>query len=101
MHRSAALFLAAAFAVAPLTARAETAVVIPAPAAEAPAQNPELASGLETAVLAGGCFWGVQAVFQHTKGVTNALSGYAGGAQTDADYRSVSAGHTGHAEAVR
>ena len=101
MHRSAALFLAAAFAFAPLTARAETAVVIPAPAAQAPAQNPELASGLETAVLAGGCFWGVQAVFQHTKGVTNAVSGYAGGAQTDADYRSVSAGRTTHAEAVK
>jgi len=69
----------------------------PRAAAGAPAQ----ASGLETAVLAGGCFWGVQAVFQHTKGVTNAVSGYAGGARTDADYRSVSAGSTAHAEAVQ
>ena len=57
-----------------------SAVTIPPPAAEAPAQG----SGLETAVLAGGCFWGIQAVYQHTKGVTNAVSGYAGGAQKDA-----------------
>jgi peptide-methionine (S)-S-oxide reductase len=97
MHRRFALLLAAAFALAPLTARAETAVAMPRPAAEAPAQ----ASGLETAVLAGGCFWGIQAVYQHVKGVTNAVSGYAGGAQKDADYNTVSTGSTGHAEAVK
>ena len=52
-------------------------------------------------MLAGGCFWGIQAVYQHVKGVTNAVSGYAGGAQKDADYNTVSAGSTGHAEAVK
>jgi peptide-methionine (S)-S-oxide reductase len=100
INRSAlavAAALAAAFVAAPLLARAEPAVVIPPPAAEAPAP----AAGLETAVLAGGCFWGVQAVFQHVKGVTNAVSGYAGGAAKDAHYQIVSSGTTGHAESVR
>jgi peptide-methionine (S)-S-oxide reductase len=55
----------------------------------------------ETAVLAGGCFWGVQGVFQHVKGVTNAVSGYAGGDRKDASYDAVSTGATGHAEAVQ
>src|SRR5690349_15810991 len=86
-----------ALAFAPLSANAESAVVIPPPAAEAPAQS----SGLETAVLAGGCFWGIQAVYQHVHGVTNAVSGYAGGAQKDALYQVVSSGRTGHAEAVQ
>ncbi|MDP2367364.1 peptide-methionine (S)-S-oxide reductase MsrA [Rhodoferax sp.] len=53
-----------------------------------------------TAVFAGGCFWGVQSVFQHTKGVLNAVSGYAGGLATHANYRDVSLGSSGHAEAV-
>jgi peptide-methionine (S)-S-oxide reductase len=55
----------------------------------------------ETAVLAGGCFWGVQGVFQHVKGVTNAVSGYAGGGARTAHYETVSDGGTGHAESVR
>ncbi|MDT3381987.1 peptide-methionine (S)-S-oxide reductase MsrA [Labrys neptuniae] len=55
----------------------------------------------ETAVLAGGCFWGVQGVFQHVKGVTSAVSGYAGGTADTATYETVSTGSTGHAEAVR
>lgn len=55
----------------------------------------------ETAVLAGGCFWGVQAVFQHVKGVTSAVSGYAGGEASTAVYESVGSGSTGHAEAVQ
>jgi peptide-methionine (S)-S-oxide reductase len=55
----------------------------------------------EVAVLAGGCFWGVQAVYQHVDGVTQAVSGYAGGSQATADYESVSGGRTGHAEAVQ
>src|SRR5882757_7748204 len=84
----------AAFAVAPSLA-AEDAVVIPAPASDAQA-----ASGLQTAVIAGGCFWGVQGVFQHTAGVVNAVSGYAGGAKATADYNMVSTGTTGHAESV-
>src|SRR4030088_2235874 len=83
-----------AFAAAPLRA-AEDAVIIPAPAADAQASD-----GLQTAVIAGGCFWGVQGVFQHTAGVVNALSGYAGGSKATADYNTVSGGSTGHAEAV-
>ena len=55
----------------------------------------------EIAVLAGGCFWGVQGVFQHVKGVSNAVSGYAGGEKETANYEEVGSGQTGHAEAVR
>lgn len=55
----------------------------------------------ETAVFAGGCFWGVEAVFSHVKGVTSAVSGYTGGARTTAKYDTVSGGDTGHAESVR
>jgi len=83
-----------AFAVAPSRAE-EEAVIIPAPAADVQA-----ADGLQTAVIAGGCFWGVQGVFQHTAGVVNAVSGYAGGNKNTADYSMVSTGTTGHAEAV-
>jgi peptide-methionine (S)-S-oxide reductase len=84
----------AAFAVAPLRA-AEDAVVIPAPAMDVKA-----ADGIQTVVVAGGCFWGVQGVFQHTAGVVNAVSGYAGGSKSTADYHTVSTGSTGHAESV-
>jgi peptide-methionine (S)-S-oxide reductase len=75
---------------------AEEAVVIPAPASDLPASG-----GQQTAVLAGGCFWGVQGVFQHTKGVLNAVSGYAGGAKDTANYPASGTGTTGHAESVR
>jgi peptide-methionine (S)-S-oxide reductase len=85
----------AAFVAVP-TRAAEEAVVIPAPAADVTA-----ADGLQTAVIAGGCFWGVQGVFQHTAGVVNAVSGYAGGSQTSATYEQVSTGTTGHAESVQ
>jgi peptide-methionine (S)-S-oxide reductase len=92
----------AALAVVPLAGlrtrratAAEQAVVIPAPAAGAVA-----AGGLQTAVLAGGCFWGVQAVYQHTKGITSAVSGYAGGQKDTARYEMVGTGRTGHAESV-
>jgi peptide-methionine (S)-S-oxide reductase len=95
MHRYIVL-LAGALALAPFAAQAETAVAIPPPAAQETAP-----AGLETAVLAGGCFWGVQAIYQHVKGVTNAVSGYAGGAQKDAYYQTVGSGTTGHAESVR
>jgi peptide-methionine (S)-S-oxide reductase len=74
---------------------AEDAVVIPPPAVDAQSSD-----GLQTAVLAGGCFWGVQGVYQHTAGVVNAVSGYAGGAKATADYHTVSSGTTGHAESV-
>jgi peptide-methionine (S)-S-oxide reductase len=57
-------------------------------------------SGSETAVLAGGCFWGVQAVFQHVKGVSRVVSGYAGGDKAEPSYEQVSSGRTGHAESV-
>ncbi|HEX3116532.1 MAG TPA: peptide-methionine (S)-S-oxide reductase MsrA [Bradyrhizobium sp.] len=83
-----------ALAVAP-TLAAEDAVVIPAPAIDVPP-----ASGIQTAVIAGGCFWGVQGVFQHTSGVVNAVSGYAGGSKATASYPVVSTGATGHAESV-
>jgi peptide-methionine (S)-S-oxide reductase len=84
-----------AFAVAPSRA-AEDAVVIPPPAADVPS-----ADGLQTAVVAGGCFWGVQGVFQHTAGVSSAVSGYAGGSKSTATYEQVSTGSTGHAESVQ
>jgi peptide-methionine (S)-S-oxide reductase len=74
----------------------EAAVIIPAPVIDAPQQGRS-----ETAVLAGGCFWGVQGVFQHVKGVTSAVSGYSGGAAEAAQYDTVSSGRTGHAEAVK
>jgi peptide-methionine (S)-S-oxide reductase len=75
---------------------AEPATVIPAPAVDAPANG----ENLQTVVLAGGCFWGVQAVFQHTKGVKQAVSGYSGGSKDTAEYETVSTGRTGHAESV-
>ena len=78
------------------TVSAEEAVTIPAPALD-PADN---SGALQTAVFAGGCFWGVQAVFQHTEGVDNAVSGYAGGTVEDPSYQQVTTGSTGHAEAV-
>jgi peptide-methionine (S)-S-oxide reductase len=74
---------------------AEPAFVIPPPALDQSA-----APRSETIVLAGGCFWGVQAVFQHTKGVTSAVSGYAGGEKQTAHYETVGSGRTGHAESV-
>ena len=59
------------------------------------------APGLETATFAGGCFWGTQAVFQHIQGVTNVVSGYAGGTRADANYKTVSTGKTQHTETVQ
>jgi peptide-methionine (S)-S-oxide reductase len=74
------------------------AVKLPDPAADAPLSKTK---GTQTVVLAGGCFWGIQAVFEHVKGVTNATSGYSGGAANTAQYETVSTGRTGHAESVR
>ena len=74
----------------------EAAVVIPPPSVD----NPKVSGPVQTAVVAGGCFWGVQAVYQHVRGVQRALSGYAGGARATADYETVSRGNTGHAESV-
>ena len=75
----------------------EPAVTIPPPAQDLAAP----AGGTQTIVLAGGCFWGVQGVYQHVKGVTNAVSGYAGGDKRTAEYETVSSGRTGHAESVQ
>ena len=71
---------------------------VPAPSVDAPLANH---SGKATAVLAGGCFWGVQWVFEHVPGVSNVTSGYSGGAAATATYEQVSEGDTGHAETVR
>ena len=70
---------------------------IPNPAIDAPLAQ---VKGEQTAVLAGGCFWGIEAVFEHVKGVARVESGYAGGSADHADYRMVSSGRTGHAESV-
>lgn len=66
-----------------------------------PPEGGPLPKGLQTAVLAGGCFWGIEAVFEHVKGVKSAVAGYAGGTRQTANYRAVSSERTGHAEAVR
>jgi peptide-methionine (S)-S-oxide reductase len=101
LYRVAGLVAAAAIVAGGLAlwqspaAAFEEAVVIPAPALD---EKPS--SGLEKAVFAGGCFWGVQGVFQHVKGVTNAVSGYSGGDAAHAQYETVSTGTTGHAESV-
>ncbi len=71
---------------------------LPAPAVDAPLAT---AKAQQTAVVAGGCFWGIQAVFQHVKGVISATSGYSGGAANTAEYEVVSTGDTGHAESVQ
>jgi peptide-methionine (S)-S-oxide reductase len=75
----------------------------PAVAVAAPTVGVSLAAvaGLDTAVFAGGCFWGVEAVFEHVKGVTDVVSGYAGGTVASPSYEQVSSGDTGHAESVR
>ncbi|MEO9166965.1 MAG: peptide-methionine (S)-S-oxide reductase MsrA [Aestuariivirga sp.] len=80
------------------TSFAETAVMVP-PATQLETVDPS--AKLETVVLAGGCFWGVQAVFQHLDGVKSAVSGYAGGKADTAEYETVSTGTTGHAESVQ
>jgi peptide-methionine (S)-S-oxide reductase len=76
---------------------AEAAVVIPAPAMD----NPKAAGALQTAVLSGGCFWGVQGVFEHLRGVKKVIAGYAGGERSTAQYETVASGTTGHAESVK
>jgi len=76
---------------------AEKAVIIPAAAVD----NPKAAGPMQTVVLSGGCFWGVQAVYQHVQGVRSAVSGYAGGTKATADYDIVSLGQSGHAESVQ
>jgi len=76
---------------------ASAAIALPDPAVD---ETLALKKGHATVVIAGGCFWGVQAVFEHVKGVKRATSGYAGGTLTNPDYEAVSSGATGHAESV-
>lgn len=80
-----------------LAQAAEPAVVLPPPALDATAPA---GGGSENVVLAGGCFWGMQAVYEHTKGVTSAVSGYSGGSKETAHYEMVGTERTGHAESV-
>ncbi len=99
MHKFAVLLAAGSLA---LSACAGPAIAaeepVNAPAAAKPAKE---AKGLKTAIFAGGCFWGVEGVFSHVKGVTAAASGYHGGTKASANYEVVSSGMTDHAEAVR
>jgi peptide-methionine (S)-S-oxide reductase len=92
----AALLIIAALAVMSRS-DAETAAVVPPPVTD----EANATATTEVAVLAGGCFWGVQGVFQHVAGVTGAVSGYAGGDAATAHYEKVGTGATGHAESVR
>jgi peptide-methionine (S)-S-oxide reductase len=91
------LLLAGALTCPPAALAAEATVVAPPPAVDEPASG----ARSQTAVLAGGCFWGVQGVFQHVRGVMGAVSGYAGGSRDTAQYDMVSRGDTGHAESVQ
>ena len=96
MNRLAPALAAALLLAACQPAFAEGAV--PAPAAAVEARE---GAGLKTAIFAGGCYWGVEAVFSHMRGVTSAVSGFHGGTAADADYEKVSGGGTAHAEAVK
>ena len=93
---TATSIVAAVLSFSAANALAQEGLAIPAPVLDEAAT-----AGKETAVFAGGCFWGVQGVFQRVDGVSNAVSGYAGGAQGTAHYDMVGNGNTGHAEAVR
>ena len=102
MHRFAVRGAIALAVIAPFFAfsrpsSAHSAVTLPDPAVSSRVAGP----GLQTIVLAGGCFWGIEAVFEHIKGVTDAVSGYAGGSRSQAEYETVSTGTTGHAESVQ
>jgi peptide-methionine (S)-S-oxide reductase len=96
-HVFAAVIVSIGAGLAISPSAAEEGRAIPAPALDA---SPTQATASETAVLAGGCFWGVQGVFQHVKGVSSAVSGYAGGESGTAQYEMVGSGMTGHAESV-
>jgi peptide-methionine (S)-S-oxide reductase len=93
----AAALLLIALALRIMPAEAQEGIALPAPAMDLPASQ----APSEVMVIAGGCFWGVQGVFQHVKGVSNAVSGYAGGAKSTAIYELTNDGTTGHAESVQ
>lgn len=94
----AVLIVGATLACNVAVATTNTFVAIPDPSVDAPLAK---AKGEQTAVLAGGCFWGIEAVFEHVKGVKGVTSGYSGGSSKTASYDMVSEGNTGHAESVR
>jgi peptide-methionine (S)-S-oxide reductase len=93
-----ALFLIVLLGTVGCTAGNASTLTVPAPLADVSRAG---TPGQQTAVIAGGCFWGIQAVFQHVKGVISATSGYSGGEAKTADYETVSTGETGHAESVK
>ncbi len=106
--RRLGLVLGATFGVAMLASSLSLIPLLPAHADAAARRLPApvvdvspAAPGPQTAVFAGGCFWGIQGVFEHVKGVTRAVSGYTGGSVAEPDYETVSSGTTGHAESVR
>lgn len=94
---AALLLLTAPFAASPPVAAGETPAALPAPSND----NPRQQGRLQTAVLAGGCFWGMQEVFEHVRGVHQVLAGYSGGSRSKANYQDVETGSTGHAESVQ
>lgn len=96
--RTAVAMVGSLLATTACTAKASTHTPLPAPESDA---KLAAAPSRQTAVLAGGCFWGIQAVFQHVKGVVTATSGYSGGSARNAEYETVSTGQTGHAESVQ
>jgi peptide-methionine (S)-S-oxide reductase len=103
MNRTVIRGVIAAAVLAPIIALSRGGVAAHPIGIPAPPEAPLATEGaaLQTIVLAGGCFWGIEAVYEHIKGVTNAVSGYAGGTKEQADYEIVSSGRTGHAEVVR
>jgi len=99
MRRSFVRFLPALGLATTIACHASSAAVkVPDPAADTPLSK---SKGAQTVVLSGGCFWGIQAVFEHVKGVSSVTAGYSGGQASTAQYETVSTGRTGHAESVR
>ncbi len=96
--RCALILFASLVGATACNAKANPAAAVPEPVLDAPRAS---APSQQTAVISGGCFWGVQAVFQHVKGVISATSGYSGGSAKTAEYEVVSTGETGHAESVQ
>lgn len=101
MYRFAVRGAIALAVIAPLAALSRPSSRSPITVPEATATSLPSGPGLQTIVVAGGCFWGIEAVFEHIKGVTDAVSGYAGGTREQAEYETVSTGTTGHAESVK
>jgi peptide-methionine (S)-S-oxide reductase len=98
LHRLINMFAVLCLATTVACHASSAAVKLPNPVADEPLSKTKSA---ETVVLAGGCFWGIQAVFEHVKGVSSATAGYSGGSASTAQYETVSTGQTGHAESVR